>query len=280
MSSYERYAETAAHYDRTRRAVGIEAILGFFHRALRSPATATLLEVGCGTGNYLAALEPHFERLAGLDLEPAMLERAAAKLEPALEAGRLELRHGSALDLPWAAGSFEAVLVNQVLHHLPGEPGDPFAGWRRALEEIARVLRPGGVVVIGTTAHVQLERGYWYYRLLPAAHARLAARYLDLDPLERLLAGLGLEPLGRLVPTDAVLMGEAYFDPEGPFDSAWRAGDSFWALVHEAELRELLAELERRRRQGTLAGLVAELDRERPVVGQCVFVGAVRAGPS
>ncbi len=277
MSSYERYAETAAHYDRTRRAVGVEAVLGLLHRGQQAPAAMRLLEVGCGTGNYLAALEPHLGALVGLDLEPAMLERAAAKLDRALESGRLELRHGSALDLPWPEASFDAVLVNQVLHHLPGEADDPFAGWKRALAEIARVLRPGGVVVVGTTAHVQLERGYWYYRLLPEARARLAARYLDLDPLEALLADLGLTPLGRLVPTDAVLMGMAYFDPEGPFDPAWRAGDSFWALVTAAELETCLTTLTQRREAGTLQALVAELDRERPHVGQCVFLGARRA---
>ena len=276
MSSYERYAETAAHYDRTRRAVGVAAVLGHLHRAGRPPAELTLLEVGCGTGNYLAALEPHLGRLVGLDLEPAMLERAAAKLEAALEAGRLELRHGSALDLPWPEASFDAVLINQVLHHLPGEAGDPFAGWKRALAEIARVLRPGGVAVIGTSAHAQLERGYWYYRLLPAARARIRARYLDLDDLEEVLGATGLVPAGRLVPVDAVLMGEAYFDPEGPFDPAWRAGDSFWALVEANELEALLATLGRRRAEGTLDRLVTDLDRARPEVGQCVFVGAVR----
>ncbi len=276
MSSYERYAETAAHYDRTRRAVGVEAVLGLLCASGRPLSELALLEMGCGTGNYLRALAPHLGRLTGLDLEPAMLERAAAKLEGELDSGRLLLRHGSALDPPFPDGSFDAVLANQMLHHLPGEPGDPFAGWKRALSEAARVLRPGGVLVIGTTSHVQIERGYWYYRLLPAARERLKARYLDLDPLEDLLRSLGFEPLGRLVPVDAVLMGRAYFDPEGPFDPAWRAGDSFFALVAEDELEGFLATLERERDRGDPAAFLAELDRERPHVGQCVFLGARR----
>lgn len=276
MSAYERYAEKAAFYDRTRDAVGVEAVLGLLHAAGRPLRELALLDVGCGTGNWLRALSSHLGRLVGLDLEPAMLERAAAKLESELESGRLELRHGSALDLPFAASAFDAVLANQMLHHLPGEAEDPFAGWRRALAEAARVLRPGGVLVVGTSSHVQIERGYWYYRLLPEARERLKARYLDLDPLEDLLESLGFEPILRLVPLDAVLMGRAYFDPEGPFDPVWRAGDSFFALVAEEELEGLLTTLARERERGRLPALVAELDRERPHLGQCVFLGARR----
>jgi len=77
----------------------------------------------CGTGNWLWALAPHLGRLTGLDLEPAMLEQAAAEPEDGPQSGRLVPRHGSALDLPFPDAAFDAALTNQMLHPSPGRAG-------------------------------------------------------------------------------------------------------------------------------------------------------------
>jgi len=100
------------------------------------------LDVGCGSGLSLV-------RLAGL----REIGRVVG-LEPSPGALRLARRHrgfervrGSALALPFAAGSFDVVTCFDVLQHLPEAGGD-----LRAASEIARVLRPGGVAVVRSNA--------------------------------------------------------------------------------------------------------------------------------
>ncbi len=274
MSSYEHYHRTAAHYDATRWAAGHEIILGCLAQAPVPLSEFRLLDAGCGTGNYARTLLRHVGRIEALDLEAAMLARARQKLAAEEAAGRISFHRGSVLALPFPDAAFDGVMINQMLHHLPGAPGDPFAGWRRALAECARVLRPGGVLTVNTCSHLQLEQGYWYYALIPEAVARLRARYLDLDPLEEELRRHGLVPRGRFVPTDLLLMGVAYFDPGGPRDPAWRAGDSTWALVEEEELARALARLAELEARGELEAFLRERDAMRPRIGQLTVLGA------
>ena len=103
---------------------------GFIHRLY--PPPGNLLDIGCGNG-WSAYL---FSRLGyqtvGADMNAAFFE------PPANE--RLHLQEASVLDLPFAADSFDVVAANQMLEHVP-EPG-------RALTEMLRVLRPGGVLCI------------------------------------------------------------------------------------------------------------------------------------
>ena len=142
-----------------------------------------------------------------------MLAVARAKLADAAAAGRAAL-HQAAIDaLPLADAAVDGVMVNQVLHHLPDEPQ---AGWpvhRRVLRELARVLRPGGVLVINSCGHHQIEHGFWPYHLIPAARAAVLRRLMPLDALERALAEAGITPRGRFVPVDAVLQGARLLRP-------------------------------------------------------------------
>lgn len=276
VSAYERYAVTAASYDDTRWAAGQEVILGCLAQAATPLASMTLLDAGCGTGNYARALIDRVGRIEALDLEPAMLQRARAKLEGEAASGRIRFHRGSVLELPFEDASFDGVMVNQMLHHLPGEPGDPLAGYRRAFAEFARVLRPGGVLTVNSCAPHQLDGGYWYYALIPEAARRIRERFPPLRQLRELLEARGLEWRGSFAPLDLVLMGEAYFDPRGPFDPVWRAGDSTFALVTPEELARALATLRRLEEEGRLERFLAEQDAEREKLGQIVIFHARR----
>ncbi|MEU6106265.1 class I SAM-dependent methyltransferase [Streptomyces flaveolus] len=95
-----------------------------------------VLDLGCGTGSLslLAAEQGH--RVTGVDLSPAMLELARAKL-----AGRdAVFLAGDAGAPPVGGGRFDAVLVRHVLWMLP-DPGRVLAHWRE-------LLRPGGRLVL------------------------------------------------------------------------------------------------------------------------------------
>ena len=104
-----------------------------------------VLDVGCGTGNYAAALtEATGCRVSGIDPSRRMLDRArdAAPWE--------SLVQGSAESLPFGDDSFDVVMSTDVIHHI----GDRDAYFREA----ARVLRPGGHIVTVTDSHDDIPR--------------------------------------------------------------------------------------------------------------------------
>lgn len=99
-----------------------------------------VLDVGCGTG-YLTALAVEvlpFARLTGIDISDNMIDKARERL-----GGRVRLFEADAEHLPFAEGSFDAVLANDVFHHLPDGPRASFEAWR--------VLSRDGMLVLGDT---------------------------------------------------------------------------------------------------------------------------------
>jgi SAM-dependent methyltransferase len=100
--------------------------------------SATVLEIGCGTGNLLllAAHAVPGATLIGLDPDPAVLAVAGRKARRAGVALRLD--RGYADRLPYPDGSVDRVLSAFMLHHLPADQQ------QEALREVHRVLAPGG----------------------------------------------------------------------------------------------------------------------------------------
>ena len=275
MSAYENYAAVSADYDRTRVPIGVEIILGCLASGGRALGSLRLLDAGCGTGSYSAVLRRYVGEIDAVDLNPSMLEVARAKLDRI--PGCPVTLHEAGIDaLPFEDARFDAVMVNQVLHHLPDSPHDGWPALRRVLGELARVLQPGGVAVINTCSHEQIRRGWWYASLVPDAVETMCRRHADTEVLTGLLAKAGLSPRGRFVPAEAVMQGDAYFDGRGPLDPAWRRGDSLWSVVPTSELGRALDRIRALDGAGTLDAFVAEHDRMRPSIGQVGFHHAVR----
>ena len=277
MSAYEDYTAVSADYDRTRVPIGVEIILGCLAAAGGGPlASMRMLDAGCGTGSYAAALRPHVGAIDAVDLNPSMLGVARAKLGRAPGCCPVALHEAGIEALPFEDARFDAVMVNQMLHHLPDSPREGRPALRRGLGEIARVLRPGGAAIVNICSHEQLRSGWWYAALVPDAVEAMRARHADTGVLTRLLAEAGLDPRGRFVSSEALMRGDAYFDGRGPLDPAWRRGDSLWSAVAEAELARALGTVRALDAAGTLDAFVSEHDRRRPAIGQTGFHFAVR----
>lgn len=124
------------------------ARVGYFHRVFAEKlgeaaltTTARFLDVGCGGGLATEALASRGLHITGIDISEASLESARRH---AAEAGvdTVQYRTGSAYEIPFPDASFDGVVISDVLEHLHDVP--------RAVREMKRVLRPGGVLVFDT----------------------------------------------------------------------------------------------------------------------------------
>jgi ubiquinone/menaquinone biosynthesis C-methylase UbiE len=134
--SFDRAAE---YYDETRGfPPGQEQpVAALMAQAGGLNATSRVLEIGIGTGRIALPLALHVGDMVGVDLSRPMLNRLRAKqtTEP------VEVTVGDATQLPFPAGSFDAVVAVHIFHLI--------GNWQGALSEVARVLRPDGVLVSG-----------------------------------------------------------------------------------------------------------------------------------
>lgn len=124
------------------------------------PPAAVAAELGCGSGYGTELILRRFgaARVDAVDLDPTMIAKASRRL--ARDTDRVRLAVGDAGDLRAAFdaddGCYDAVFDFAIIHHIPS--------WRSALQEVARVLRPGGVFVFEEVTSHALARPS--YRLL------------------------------------------------------------------------------------------------------------------
>ena len=183
MSVFETYDETSRHYDKTRVAIGGEILLGCLARHAKPLHELRVLDAGCGTGAYSQVLIGRVGHVEALDMSAGMLERARAKLAAEAEAGRIRFHQGSIAALPLAAGSVDAVTINQVVQHLGDTPEDGFPRLRQVVAEFARVLRPGGVLAFNHCSQTQMRDAFWYYHLCPEGHETIRRRFVPFEVL-------------------------------------------------------------------------------------------------
>jgi SAM-dependent methyltransferase len=163
----EGYTRWAATYDRPLRLFGVEEPP--LRRALDVLPAGTVLDAACGTGRWASYLVDRGHVVTGVDQSPAMLDVARAKLP---EARFLE---GELTRLPLEDASVDAAVCALALVHV--------ADLSTAIGELARVVRPGGRVVVsdvhpflvmlGWQAQFPTDQGRAYMRL----HAHLPSDY-------------------------------------------------------------------------------------------------------
>lgn len=144
-----------------------------------------VLEVGCGTGHWLAQMRALGCHVSGLDPSAQMLARAQTRNPD------VPLVRGRAESLPWPAASFDRIVCINALHH--------FDAPQRFLAEARRVLRPGGrVLTIGLDPSAGRDR-WFIYDYFDETLALDRGRYPAAAQLRRWLDEAGLVDVATCV---------------------------------------------------------------------------------
>jgi ubiquinone/menaquinone biosynthesis C-methylase UbiE/DNA-binding transcriptional ArsR family regulator len=172
------FRKNAAQWDKIRRLYVEESevetvLLGL----LPASGVRDLVDIGTGTGKMLEALGPKVEQAVGIDLSRDMLGMARANLEAA-GLRHCQVRHGDMYMLPLASQSADLATIHQVLHYAD-DPGQVIA-------EAARVLRPGGRLIVVDFAPHELE-------FLRTEHAHRRLGFTDAE-VQGWFRGAGLVP--------------------------------------------------------------------------------------
>jgi ubiquinone/menaquinone biosynthesis C-methylase UbiE len=150
---------------------------------LDSVAGKTLLDVGCGDGALASELARRGAIVTGLDLDPAMI--AAARRRAQAEGTQLRLIAGRAERLPFGDAAFDCVLAVTVLCFVRDA--------ERATAEMARVLKPGGQLVIGELGRWSLWAAYRRIRGWLGNSTWQAAMFRTIEDLRHLVDSAGLD---------------------------------------------------------------------------------------
>jgi ubiquinone/menaquinone biosynthesis C-methylase UbiE len=159
-----RFDRWASRYENDRRSRANASVQSAALHALALRPGDRFLDVGCGSGAAVRAASETVGHAVGVDLAPAMIERAR---QLAAGLAGVEFVVGDSEQLPLPDASFTAVLCSSSFHHYPN-PG-------RALEEMGRVLTPGGrLVVADPNGDLRVVRiADKVLRRLDAGHVRL-----------------------------------------------------------------------------------------------------------
>jgi demethylmenaquinone methyltransferase/2-methoxy-6-polyprenyl-1,4-benzoquinol methylase len=118
-----------------------------------------ILDIATGTGDLalmMASLNP--ERIVGLDISSGMLEVGKRKIKKAKLSNKIEMIVGDSEEMPFKDGTFDAITVSFGVRN--------FANLAKGIKEIARVLKPDGVLVILETSNptkFPFKQGYKLY---------------------------------------------------------------------------------------------------------------------
>lgn len=143
------FSENARHWDRVRKLhVTENKVEQAMLDALADLSIDSLLDLGTGTGRVLEVFGPRIGHGLGIDLSREMLAVARAKLEAA-ELAHCQVRCGDIFHLLLEPATMDVVTIHQVLHYLNAPA--------QALAEAARMLRPGGRLLVVDFAPHDLE---------------------------------------------------------------------------------------------------------------------------
>ena len=161
-----------------------EILSGMVCMANPSPHTL-VLDVATGTGNTALAFSPFVRRVVGIDITPEMLDEAA---DLSIQGGvnNLDLCLADVMALPFPDSFFDMVLSRRAAHH--------FRDIKGALNEMSRVLRPGGIMAIDDRSVPEDEEVDRTMNKLDELHDRSHVREYRPSEWRDMVSSAGLEP--------------------------------------------------------------------------------------
>ena len=153
MTTFD-YDDTDIHarYARARKLpdAAIALCLQVLSRHVADDAVDTVVDLGCGTGRFIAALGEHFRaRVYGIDPSTRMLSVA----QDTIADPRVEFREGAAESIPLDDNIADLIFLSMVYHHTQDKVA--------ACQEFARLLRPNGYLCIRTSTRERLDSYLW-----------------------------------------------------------------------------------------------------------------------
>jgi 2-polyprenyl-6-hydroxyphenyl methylase/3-demethylubiquinone-9 3-methyltransferase len=138
---FEYYAErSASQRDISRFCTARDYVIRVMREHNANTESLDVADIGCGAGTQSFVWSELGHRVHGLDVNEPLIRLAEQR---AVEKGYdVDMRVGSATELPWADESMDVCLLPELLEHVPG--------WEACLSEAARVVKPGGFLYLTT----------------------------------------------------------------------------------------------------------------------------------
>jgi len=267
-ADFEDYGTISSIYDKSRVPIGVSQIAqGFSHC---TSSGHFLFDIGCGTGNYLYALQDQYTCAVGLDASSQMLKTTAKK-----GLKNVALMEGTMLDLPFEPDSFDLVMSNFAVHHIGLEQQQKDC--QTFLSEAFRVLRKGGVFVLGTTLADQYDDGFWWSVFLPEAvndvKNRLPVKSLNDGWFHDLADQVGFQVVDKQVNYDETLQSHSeYIDLQKYLNPSFYKAISTWALASSAEQERAVESIRQIANSSDSQAFIQQREERRLATGQSVFL--------
>lgn len=242
MSVYANYSDISKSYDKTRKAIGVEVILGYIELLkTKKKGPVTLLDIGCGTGNYEAIIAPYVDKICCIDINQDMLNIAQEKLQP--YKNKIEFINSNILDTTLKEESFDIVICNQSLHHLEKGNDNLFSGHKNVISKISKSLVKGGIFIINTISHKQLRDGVWWGDFILPAINKMEKKFISEHMLLDLLNDNKLTFVDKIIPFNTIIQEDGYYNISSPLSAEFRMGDSHFSLLSEEDLNYMVKEI-------------------------------------
>ena len=249
------YDKVSRIYD-VSRAANVETIEKLI-KVLHVDNDSWLIDMGCGTGNYAAALQQVAERVIGIDISVGMLERARAKFPG------IQFVQGDITCLPFSSNTFDGALAIQVLHHIKEK--------ELFIRQAYRVLRKGACFAIDSCSHQQMCT-FWLYHYFPKGLDLDLARIPDCGEIASLLERTGFSN---------VIIEKSYTDiavehekPERYLDKDYRDGQSTFCLISEEDIELGCKKLREDMASGAVESVIRQFEaKEMKAGGSCIIYG-------
>ena len=211
------YNEISQVYDisRTANAETVEKLV----KLLSIDKNSSIVDLGCGTGNYSIAISKTSKNIVGIDKSIGMIRQALAK------SPTIQFINGSIMYLPFNSETFDSAIAIQVLHHTSNK--------EQFLRETYRVLRKGSHIALQSCSHEQLQ-AFWFCHYFKNGLKKELEHTLDINEIVSLLENIGFSNIGiELCYTDIVVSKE---QPKSYLEKNYRNGISTFSLMTEDEI--------------------------------------------